>query len=119
MRHKTHLAVAACAIVAIAALTDVSPAQAQGVFKALEDKGTNAFQNIKNLSFLVGGFGVIGLAVMAYFGRFQFKWMFALFGGLALLAASGSMVEYITQASAGKDQVSITTTDFGDTLTAR
>jgi hypothetical protein len=118
MRYKTHLAVAACAVVALAAMTVVAPAHAD-VFGALEKKGANAFQNIKNLSFLVGGFGVIGLAVMAYFGRFQFKWMFALFGGLALLAASGSMVEYITQGSTDTEQVSITTTDFGDTLTAR
>lgn len=118
MRYKTHLAVAACAIVAIAAMTVVTPAYAD-VFGALEKKGSNAFQNIKNLSFLVGGFGVIGLAVMAYFGRFQFKWFFALIGGLALIAASGSMVDYITQGGADTSQVSITTTDFGDTLTAR
>ena len=118
MRYKTHLAMAACATIAIAAMADVTPAYAD-VFGALEKKGTNAFQNIKNLSFLVGGFGVIGLAVMAYFGRFQFKWMFALFGGLALLAASGSMVEYITQGGTDSEQVSITTSDFGDTLTAR
>ncbi|WP_262030493.1 MULTISPECIES: TrbC/VirB2 family protein [Microvirga] len=118
MRYKTHLAVAACALAVTALMAVDSSASAQ-VFGALETKGKNAFENIKNLSFLVGGFGIIGLAVMAYFGRFQFKWLFALVGGLALIAASGSMIDYVTQSGSNSEQVSITQTDFGDTLTAR
>jgi type IV secretory pathway VirB2 component (pilin) len=117
MRYKTHLAVAACALAVTALMAIDSSASAQ-VFGALEQKGANAFQAIKNLSFLVGGFGIIGLAVMAYFGRFQFKWLFALVGGLALIASSGTLVKYVTESGAS-EQVSVTETDFGDTLTAR
>ena len=105
------------AAVAAAVTLSADPALAN-VWQTLQSKASEGFVNTRNLVFLLGGFGIIGLAVMAFFGRFQFKWFAALIGGMVLLAVTGSIIEYVTTDSAsgsitaGRDQ-------FKDTLSTR
>ena len=71
------------------------------------DKAKNVFKSVKTIIFVIGGFGLVGIAWGAIFGKINWKWFAALAVGLAILAAAGSIVEYATGASQ---------TDFGDTF---
>ncbi len=74
--------------------------------KILSKTGT-IFSGVRKIVFVVGGFGLIGLAMAAIFGKIQWKWFGALAVGLVILAIAGSVVEYVT----GSDQL---TTNGGD-----
>lgn len=60
------------------------------------DKARNVFKSVKTIIFIVGGFGLVGIAWGAIFGKINWKWFAALAVGLAILAAAGSIVEYAT-----------------------
>ena len=59
-------------------------------------KAKNVFSSVKTIIFIVGGFGLVGIAWGAIFGKINWKWFAALAVGLAILAAAGSIVEYAT-----------------------
>ena len=61
-------------------------------------KAQNVFKSAKTILFIVGGFGLIGIAWAAIFGKIQWKWFGALAVGLAIVAAAGSIVDYATGA---------------------
>lgn len=44
----------------------------------------------------LGGIGVIGVAAMAMMGRFSWNYLFALIGGLGLIAGISSGIQYVT-----------------------
>lgn len=96
MKRTRNIALAVTAAALFTFSLSLNPALAQNVFETLQSKGTETFTNIRNISFILGGFGIVGLAVMAYFGRFQFKWLFALGGGLVLIAVAGAAINYVT-----------------------
>ena len=60
------------------------------------DKARNVFASVKTIIFIVGGFGLVGIAWGAIFGKINWKWFASLAVGLAILAAAGSIVEYAT-----------------------
>lgn len=61
-----------------------------------QDKALNTFQAVKTIIFVVGGFGLVGIAFVAIFGKVNWKWFAGLAVGLAILAAAGSIVNYAT-----------------------
>lgn len=61
-----------------------------------QDKALNTFQAVKTIIFVVGGFGLVGIAFTAIFGKVNWKWFAGLAVGLAILAAAGSIVNYAT-----------------------
>ena len=61
-------------------------------------KAKSVFSSIKTIIFVVGGFGLVGVAWGAIFGKINWKWFAALAVGLAILAAAGSIVDYATGA---------------------
>ena len=61
-----------------------------------QDKALNTFQAVKTIIFVVGGFGLVGIAFAAIFGKVNWKWFAGLAVGLAILAAAGSIVNYAT-----------------------
>lgn len=63
-------------------------------------KALNTFQAVKTIIFVVGGFGLVGIAFAAIFGKVNWKWFAGLAVGLAILAAAGSIVNYATGDSA-------------------
>lgn len=100
-----------CCVAVIALLATVDPACAQGatgdLMSKAQKKAANVFTSVKNIIFVVGGFGLVGLAFAAIFGKVQWKWFASLAVGLAILAAAGSIVNYATEDSGSKSQ-------FGD-----
>ena len=96
---------ALAALVALGAPADAHAA----VFDTAANKMGETFQNVKKVVFVVGGFGIVGLAVGAIFGAVKWKWVASLAIGLAMLAAAGEVVNYAT--GAGKP------TGVVDTLT--
>lgn len=87
-------------------------AQAVGgntVMDIATNKALNVFKAVKTIIFVVGGFGLVGLAFQAIFGKVKWAWFAGLAVGLAVLAAAGAIVDYATgqkkvvQGSAGFD----------------
>ena len=59
-------------------------------------KAKNVFKSVKTIIFVVGGFGLVGIAWMAIWGKINWKWFGALAVGLAIVAAAGSIIDYAT-----------------------
>lgn len=85
-------------------------ANAESVMDTATTKALNVFQAVKTIVFVVGGFGLVGLAFQAIFGKVKWPWFAGLAVGLAVLAAAGAIVEYAT----GETQGEIG--DFGDSF---
>lgn len=62
-------------------------------------KAVNVFKAVKTIIFVVGGFGLVGLAFQAIFGKVKWAWFAGLAVGLAVLAAAGAIVNYATGSS--------------------
>ena len=54
----------------------------------------NLFKEIKTVFFVLAAFGIIGLAAAALLGKVQWKWLFALVFGVAIVGAAGYIVDY-------------------------
>ena len=61
-----------------------------------QTKTRNVFDNVKTITFILGGFGLVGIAFQAIMGKVKWSWFAGLAVGLAILAAAGSIVEYAT-----------------------
>ena len=59
-------------------------------------KALQLFVHIKTIIFVVGAFGLVGIAFQAIFGKVKWTWFAGLAVGLAILAAAGSIVNYAT-----------------------
>ena len=68
----------------------------QSIMQTSTTKALNVFTAVKTIIFVVGGFGLVGIAFAAIFGKVQWKWFAGLAVGLAILAAAGSIVNYAT-----------------------
>jgi type IV secretory pathway VirB2 component (pilin) len=97
----SHTLTAALAVAAAATFlgTDLALAQSSDVFGTLQNKGTDVFNNARLIMFIVAGLGIVGMAAMAFFGRFDWRWTFSMGGGLVILAAAGGLIYYATHAT--------------------
>ena len=74
-------------------------AQSNTIMDTAAGKAANVFQKVKIITFIVGGFGLVGIAYQAIIGKVKWGWFAGLAVGLALLAAAGAIVDYATGAS--------------------
>lgn len=79
------------------------------VFDVVRCKMWSLWHDVRDTVFIMGGFGLVGLAVAAIFGQVNWKWFGALAFGLTILAVAGAALEYTT----GSDYIG---TVFTDTL---
>ncbi len=68
--------------------------EADSVFGIVINKGFALFREIRTIVFVMGGFGLVGLAVASIFGRPMWKWFAALALGLVVVAVAGAIVTY-------------------------
>jgi len=98
-----------CSWVAVFALCAADAfAQGASLMTTAQSKVSNVFQSVKTITFIIGGFGLIGIAYQAIIGKVKWGWFAGLAVGLALLAAAGAVVEYATGDSV--------TDNFGDSF---
>lgn len=101
------------ALAAVISIAVISGAEAGNVFQTATDKGVEIFRNVKNIVFILGGFGLVGLAFGAIFGKIKWNWFGALAVGLAIVAAAGAIIDYATTPTS----TPITApADYGDTF---
>ena len=71
------------------------------IMGAATDKARTVFASVKTIIFVVGGFGLVGVAWGAIWGKINWKWFGALAVGLAIVAAAASIIEYATGDATG------------------
>ena len=91
----------------------IEPAAAESVMGIAAGKALAAFKATRTIIFIIGGFGLVGIAFAAIFGKINWKWFAALAVGLGILAAAGAVVQYATTNQ--NDNGSTGHSDFGDT----
>ncbi len=98
-------------MVLIFAMGIIGDASADGasLMTTAQTKTKNVFDSVKTITFILGGFGLVGIAFQAIIGKVKWTWFAGLAVGLAILAAAGSIVEYAT----GSSEAGLTTT-FGN-----
>ena len=72
-----------------------------GVFGVARGKMTNVFANVRLIVFILGGFGLIFFAVLAIFGKPNWKGFAILAVALFIVAVAGAVIEFATGADAG------------------
>ena len=74
---------------------------ADSVMETARVKAVNVFEHVKTIIFVVGAFGLVGIAFQAIFGKVKWTWFAGLAVGLGILAAASAVVKYATGDSAG------------------
>ena len=118
LKYLSFFAIVALAFVATDAFAQVGnqgnmAGDSGNVFTVVLDKMLTTFRNVRAVIFVVGGFGLVGLAFAAIFGKVKWSWLAALAVGLAIVAVAGAVVDYVTQQ--GQDAHG-STQKFEDTL---
>ena len=67
------------------------------VWGTIIDRVVDVFQNSRRIIFIIGGFGLIGIAFAAIFGKIHWKWFAGLCVGLGIVAIAGLIVDYVTE----------------------
>lgn len=87
-----------------AVATNTPPSQGQvtgcssdlGLFSGLITTGGEIFKGLRDLIYVVAGFGIIGVAVGGFFGNLNWKWLGAIVIGLVVIATTGELINAIT-----------------------
>lgn len=67
-----------------------------GLFSGLIDAGRKIFNGLRELIYVVAGFGIIGVAVGGFFGNLNYKWLGAIVISLVIIASTGELIYSIT-----------------------
>lgn len=67
-----------------------------GLFSGLITTGKTIFKGMRDLIYVVAGFGIIGVAVGGFFGNLNWKWLGAIIIGLVVIATTGELITAIT-----------------------
>jgi len=101
---KTNKLLLRCSRIILAALsvfllTSLFVAQdscAAELFSELITKGAEIFTGMRDIIYVVAGFGIIGVAVGGFFGNLNWKWLGAIIIGLMIIAMTAAFVQYVT-----------------------
>ena len=67
-----------------------------GIFSSLLETGTKIFNRLRDLIYVVAGFGIIAVAVGGFFGNLNWKWLGAIVISLVVIATAGELIVMIT-----------------------
>jgi hypothetical protein len=87
------LVLCSLALVLTIAFTDIASAD---IMDTALNKANNVFRRVRLIIFVVGGFGLVGLAFQAIFGKVKWSWFAGLAVGLAIVAAASAVIQYAT-----------------------
>ncbi len=97
--------------------TDVTfAAEGNSVMELGMNKALTLFVHIRTIIFVVGAFGLVGIAFQAIFGKVKWTWFAGLAVGLAILAAAGAIVNYATGGNITSNQTHDTFTNSANGL---
>ncbi len=68
----------------------------QGIFTDLVSTGVKIFRQLRDLIYVVAGFGIIAVAVGGFFGNLNWKWLGAIVISLVVIATAGELVVLLT-----------------------
>lgn len=115
VKYLSLFAIVSIAFLATDALASgTSSLGSEDAFSIILTRMVTTFRNVRSVIFVVGGFGLVGLAFAAIFGKVKWAWLAALAVGLAIVAIAGAVVDYVTQANSAQNVY--TPSQFGDTL---
>ena len=58
-------------------------------------KGKEIFDGLREIIYVVAGFGIIGVSVGGFFGNLNWKWLGAIVIGLMVIGLTGSIIAYV------------------------
>ena len=93
---KKMLVLCTLALVLTVAFTDVASAD---VMTTALTKVNNVFEKTRKIIFVLGAFGLVGLAFQAIFGKVKWSWFAGLAVGLAIVGAASAVVRYASGSS--------------------
>lgn len=106
------------ALVFTVIFADASLAAGNGLMNVAAGKAVTVFNHVKGIIFIVGGFGLVGIAFQAIFGKVKWSWFAGLAIGLAILAAASAIVNYATGDNMNKTATGANVVDsFGNSGT--
>lgn len=65
------------------------------LFSDLTSKGIEIFEGMRDIIYVVAGFGIIGVAIGGFFGNINWKWLGAIVIGLMVIGLTGGILTYI------------------------
>jgi hypothetical protein len=83
-----------CSLALVFTVIFADASQAAAIMNVAAGKAVKVFNSIKMIIFIVGGFGLVGIAWQAIWGKMKWTWFAGLAVGLAILAAAGAIVNY-------------------------
>ena len=79
---------------------DTATSSQSGIFSDLTSKGIQIFTGMRDIIYVVAGFGIIGVAVGGFFGNINWKWLGAIVIGLMVIGLTGEILVYVGGADA-------------------
>lgn len=67
-----------------------------GIFSELVKTGQTIFNRLRDLIYVVAGFGIIAVAVGGFFGNLNWKWLGAIVISLVVIATAGELIVLMT-----------------------
>ena len=72
------------------------PHNSYALFEELTAKGAEIFTGLRDIIYVVAGFGIVGIAVGGFFGNLNWKWLGAIIIGLMIIAMTAAFIEYVS-----------------------
>lgn len=66
-----------------------------GLFSGLIQTGRTVFAGLRDLIYVVAGFGILGVAIGGFFGNLNWKWLGAIVIALVIVASTGEIINLI------------------------
>jgi hypothetical protein len=92
---RKYFRVAALAVLFFAVSSILSPHNSYALFEELTDKGIEIFTGMREIIYVVAGFGIIGIAIGGFFGNLNWKWLGAVIIGLVIIAVTAAFINYV------------------------
>lgn len=74
-----------------------------GMFSSLVASGKQIFEDLRELIYIVAGFGIIAVGIGGIFGNLNWKWLGAILISLVIIATAGEILSLLTNKVSGGD----------------